>query len=127
MSGPSCSSPQRDVFVSRQQAAAVAKDVAARAGEAPKDAESAERLRALAAAGPQREAALARLSETLVRIAQGETARRGPRLRITGLELGDLAHQAAADALGDAATCAGRGRRGGIASRSWAGDRPCNT
>jgi RNA polymerase sigma-70 factor, ECF subfamily len=35
----------------------------------------------------------------LVRIAQGETARRGPRLRITGPELDDLAYQAAADAL----------------------------
>src|SRR5690242_21658855 len=35
----------------------------------------------------------------LVRIAQGEAARRGPRLRITGPELDDLAHQAAGDAL----------------------------
>jgi RNA polymerase sigma-70 factor, ECF subfamily len=35
----------------------------------------------------------------LVRIALGEAARRGPRLRITGPELDDLAHQAAADAL----------------------------
>jgi RNA polymerase sigma-70 factor, ECF subfamily len=35
----------------------------------------------------------------LVRIAQGEAARRGPRLRITGPELDDLAYQAAADAL----------------------------
>jgi RNA polymerase sigma-70 factor, ECF subfamily len=35
----------------------------------------------------------------LVRIARGEAARRGPRLRITGPELDDLAYQAAADAL----------------------------
>ena len=63
------------------------------------DAESAEWLRALADAGPQREAALARLHGLLVRIARGEVARRGPRLRITGPELDDLAYQAAADAL----------------------------
>ena len=63
------------------------------------DAESAEWLRALAGTGPQREAALARLHEMLVRIARGEVRRRGPRLRITGPELDDLAYQAAADAL----------------------------
>jgi RNA polymerase sigma-70 factor, ECF subfamily len=63
------------------------------------DAESAEWVRALAGAGPRRDAALARLHELLVRIARGEVARRGPRLRITGPELDDLAYQAAADAL----------------------------
>jgi RNA polymerase sigma-70 factor (ECF subfamily) len=63
------------------------------------DAESAEWLRVLAETGPQREAALARLHAMLVRIARGEVARRGPRLRITGPELDDLAYQAAADAL----------------------------
>jgi len=63
------------------------------------DPESAEWLRALCDAGPQREAALTRLHELLVRIARGEVARRGPRLRITGPELEDLAYQAAADAL----------------------------
>jgi RNA polymerase sigma-70 factor, ECF subfamily len=63
------------------------------------DDESAEWLRALAEAGPAREAALARLHELLVRIARGEVARRGPRLRISGPELDDLAYQAAADAL----------------------------
>jgi RNA polymerase sigma-70 factor, ECF subfamily len=56
-------------------------------------------LRALAGTGRGREAALARLHEVLVRIARGEAARRGPRLQITGPELDDLAHQAAADAL----------------------------
>jgi RNA polymerase sigma-70 factor (ECF subfamily) len=35
----------------------------------------------------------------LVRVAHGEVRRRGPRLRITGPELEDLAYQAAADAL----------------------------
>jgi len=62
-------------------------------------AESAGWIQALAGDGPRREAALARLHAMLVRIAQGEAARRGPRLRITGPELDDLAYQAAADAL----------------------------
>jgi RNA polymerase sigma-70 factor (ECF subfamily) len=63
------------------------------------DADSAEWLRVLAGAGPQREAALARLHEMLLRIARGEVRRRGPRLQLTGPELDDLAYQAAADAL----------------------------
>jgi RNA polymerase sigma-70 factor, ECF subfamily len=63
------------------------------------DADSAEWLRELADSGPRREAALARLHEMLLRIARGEARRRGPRLRVTGPELDDLAHQAAADAL----------------------------
>jgi len=40
-----------------------------------------------------------RLHELLVRVARAEVARRGPRVRITGPELDDLACQAAADAL----------------------------
>ena len=63
------------------------------------DSESAEWLRALAATGPPRDAALARLHAMLVRIARREAARRGPRLRLSGPELDDLADQAAADAL----------------------------
>jgi RNA polymerase sigma-70 factor (ECF subfamily) len=63
------------------------------------DPESAEWLRALADTGRQREAALVRLHELLVRIARAEVRRRGPRIRITGPELDDLAYQAAADAL----------------------------
>ena len=63
------------------------------------DPESAEWLGGLAATGPQREAALTRLHEMLVRIARAECRRRGPRLRITGPELDDLAYQAAADAV----------------------------
>jgi len=63
------------------------------------DADSAEWLRVLADAGPRREAALSRLHKMLVRIARSEARRRGPRLQVTGPELDDLAHQAAADAL----------------------------
>ena len=63
------------------------------------DAEAAEWPRALAGTGPRREEALAQLHGLLVRIAQGEVRRRGPRLRIAGPELDDLALQAAADAL----------------------------
>ena len=63
------------------------------------DSESAEWVRALAGTGPSREAALARLHGMLLRIARGEVRRRGPRLRISGPELDDLAYQAAADAL----------------------------
>ena len=63
------------------------------------DAESAEWLQELAATGSRREAALARLHERLLRIARKETARRAPRLAISGPELDDVAHQAAADAL----------------------------
>jgi RNA polymerase sigma-70 factor, ECF subfamily len=63
------------------------------------DPDSAEWLRVLADVGPRREAALARLHGMLLRIARGEARRRGPRLQLTGPELDDLAHQAAADAL----------------------------
>jgi RNA polymerase sigma-70 factor, ECF subfamily len=63
------------------------------------DPESAEWLGALAGRGAQREAAIARLHEMLLRIAQRECRRRSPRLRIAGPELEDLAYQAAADAL----------------------------
>ena len=63
------------------------------------DPESAEWLRVLAVAGPQRQAALARLHGNLLRIAQREVRRRAQPLRITGPEVEDLAYQAAADAL----------------------------
>jgi RNA polymerase sigma-70 factor (ECF subfamily) len=49
--------------------------------------------------GPQYEQACTRLHELLVRIAMDEVFRRGPRYRIAGPELNDLAHHAAADAL----------------------------
>ena len=63
------------------------------------DPDSAEWVRALAAAGSQREAVLARLHEMLLRIARAEVQRRGPRIGLAGPELDDLAYQAAADAL----------------------------
>jgi RNA polymerase sigma-70 factor (ECF subfamily) len=63
------------------------------------DPESAGWVSALTRAGAEREAALARLHGLLLRIARAEVHRRGPRAQITGPELDDLAHQAAADAL----------------------------
>jgi len=69
------------------------------ASAARTDAETAEWVRVLAGAGPERDAALVRLHAMLVRIARAEVARRGPRLRISGPELDDLAYQATADAL----------------------------
>ena len=63
------------------------------------DAESAEWTRTLESTGPEREQALARLHELLLRIARGELRRRSGQHPITGPELDDLAHQAAADAL----------------------------
>jgi len=72
-------------------------------GSAPEvraaDPESAAWLAALTSTGPPREQALARLHEMLVRVARGEARRRAGQLRITGPELDDLAHQAAADAM----------------------------
>jgi RNA polymerase sigma-70 factor (ECF subfamily) len=65
--------------------------------DAPADAESSEWLHALTGARP--EAAHARLHALLLRIARGEAHRRAGQLRISGPELDDLAHQAAADAL----------------------------
>ena len=55
-------------------------------------------MRSLAGAPAEREAAAARLHEVLLRIARSEVRRRGD-LQVTGAELDDLAHQAAADAL----------------------------
>ena len=63
------------------------------------DPDSAEWVAALAGTGPPQEAALARLHAMLLRIARREATRRAPRLQLTGPELDDLAHQAAADAL----------------------------
>jgi len=63
------------------------------------DAESAEWVRTLVGAGAVREQALARLHELLLRVARSELHRRSGQHPITGPELDDLAHQAAADAL----------------------------
>jgi RNA polymerase sigma-70 factor (ECF subfamily) len=69
------------------------------AGRIVLDAESAEWIRTLTCTGAEHEEALRRLHDLLVRIARNETHRRSDRLRISGPELDDLAHQAAADAL----------------------------
>jgi RNA polymerase sigma-70 factor (ECF subfamily) len=61
------------------------------------DQESAEWLRDLTSG--QTEAAQARLHAELLRVARAEAHRRAPRLRLSGPELDDLTHQAAADAL----------------------------
>ena len=61
------------------------------------DRESAEWLRDLT--GGQREAAQARLHAELLRVARAEAHRRAACLRVSGPELDDLTHQAAADAL----------------------------
>ena len=61
------------------------------------DPESAEWLQALSGAQPK--AAQARLHTVLLRIARGEVHRRGGQLGVSGPELDDVAHQAAADAL----------------------------
>lgn len=68
-------------------------------GHGARDRESAQWLGALADTGPQRDSALARLHEMLLRVARSEVRRRATRLRTTGPELEDLAYQAAADAL----------------------------
>jgi RNA polymerase sigma-70 factor, ECF subfamily len=58
-----------------------------------------EWVRALSGGGVERERAAARLYEMLLRVARAEAGRRGGQLRISGPELDDLAHQAAADAV----------------------------
>ncbi|MFI7609426.1 sigma-70 family RNA polymerase sigma factor [Micromonospora sp. NPDC049366] len=63
------------------------------------DPESAEWVRTLDGRGAEREAAVVRLHELLLRVARGEVRRRSGLLRIDGPELDDLAHQAAADAV----------------------------
>ncbi|QFY10006.1 sigma-70 family RNA polymerase sigma factor [Nonomuraea phyllanthi] len=63
------------------------------------DFESEEWVRALRGSEAERQAAVERLHGLLLRIARSEVRRRSPRLGITGPELDDLAHQAAADAL----------------------------
>lgn len=69
-------------------------------GRGQLDPESAAWVDALEGGrGSQYEQACTRLHELLVRIAMDEVFRRGPRYRIAGPELNDLAHQAAADAL----------------------------
>ncbi|WP_329183745.1 sigma-70 family RNA polymerase sigma factor [Actinacidiphila glaucinigra] len=68
-------------------------------GGRPMDAESAQWVRALSAGGDEHEEATGRLHALLLRIAYAELNRRGSRHGISGPELDDIAHQAAADAL----------------------------
>jgi RNA polymerase sigma-70 factor (ECF subfamily) len=64
------------------------------------DVESREWVSALGrASGPDRHAAEARLHAMLLRVARGELRRRSPSLGISGAEVDDVAHQAAADAM----------------------------
>lgn len=63
------------------------------------DEETARWLADLGGTGRGREQALSRLHEQLLRIARAELRRRSGRHPVTGPELDDLAHQAAADAL----------------------------
>ena len=65
----------------------------------PRDPASAEWIRTLTGPAAEREAALARLHELLLRIARREIHRRSGQLQVTGPELDDLAYQAAADAM----------------------------
>jgi RNA polymerase sigma-70 factor (ECF subfamily) len=68
-------------------------------GRPAPDAETADWVRTLSADGAEREQAAARLHEMLLRVARAEARRRSGQLRISGPELDDLAHQAAADAV----------------------------
>jgi RNA polymerase sigma-70 factor (ECF subfamily) len=63
------------------------------------DPDSAHWLRTLNGDGVERDQAVARLHELLLRIARSEVHRRSQLTRVVGPELDDLAHQAAADAL----------------------------
>ena len=63
------------------------------------DLASADWISVLSGTGPAREAGLARLHELLLRVAMRETQRRQGASEVTGPELDDLAHQAAADAM----------------------------
>jgi len=63
------------------------------------DPESAAWVQGLVTSGSARDATVVRLHELLLRVARSEVRRRQGQLRITGPELDDLAHQAAADAV----------------------------
>lgn len=63
------------------------------------DRENRRWVRALASAGPAKETACGQLYPLLLRIAKSEVRRRAPLLELSGPELEDIAHQAAADAL----------------------------
>jgi RNA polymerase sigma-70 factor (ECF subfamily) len=68
-------------------------------GDRTLDADSVSWLNGLSGVGPAHDATTVRLYELLLRVARSEARRRSPQLGITGPELDDLAHQAAADAV----------------------------
>ena len=71
-----------------------------RSETAPLDPESQEWLRTLRSSGRERDEAVARLHQLLLRAARFETARRRPTLpHLRGNDLDDIANQAADDAL----------------------------
>src|SRR4051812_31622120 len=63
------------------------------------DPESAEWIRRLSAAGPDGDRAKTELHALLLRFARSQTSRRAGRFHVTGPEVDDVAHQAAADAM----------------------------
>jgi RNA polymerase sigma-70 factor, ECF subfamily len=63
------------------------------------DSHSSEWVRELSIASPNRDEAIARLHDLLLRGARSEAHRRSSQLRIDGPEVDDLVHQAADDAL----------------------------
>lgn len=63
------------------------------------DEDSAQWISDLQAAGPVREDAHIRLHTLLLRVARHEARRRSGTIRLTGVELDDIAYQAAADAM----------------------------
>lgn len=63
------------------------------------DRENRRWVRELSAVGPVRETACSELYPLLLRVAKSEARRRAPLLHLSGPELEDIAHQAAADAL----------------------------
>ena len=67
--------------------------------DAKVDRENRRWVRDLGSDGPRREAACRELYSLLLRVARSESSRRARSLRLTGPELDDIAHQAAADAL----------------------------
>jgi RNA polymerase sigma-70 factor (ECF subfamily) len=68
-------------------------------GTSTLDPDSAQWLRSLGGTDAERDAALVRLHDLLLRIAHSEVRRRSGHLRMAGPELDDVAHQAAADAM----------------------------
>jgi RNA polymerase sigma-70 factor (ECF subfamily) len=94
-------------------------------GRGPLDEESREWIRCLSGSGAgtrgsaERERALARLHDLLLRAARAEMRRRGRAVRIEGRERDDLAHQAADDAL-LAITCKLDRFRGDSRFTTWA-------